>query len=266
MEDFVDSTIEKMDNGLVEDWRECVIERLNDLINLPPEDYLYDVVLGEKPITQELIDFSIDFIKSDMFSSISCPPYVIPENGDIAFSWDYFRFHFEITIRDPHDVTFTLQNLRDEDNPIYQKCVLSRNDIDIVMGKNDNIVSNFLEDILTSDKKQDDTSIYRTSESYGFIYAIGMKGYRDIFKIGYTTNINTRLKSIQMHNPFELYMFYKFGTLKFKEAEKYIHKKLSSHNLRGEWFQVGKMTLKSIMNEADSIFNAEDEDNDSAPA
>lgn len=62
-----------------------------------------------------------------------------------------------------------------------------------------------------------------------FIRALSGGGH---IKIGRTTDLDVRLKSLQCSNPHELVLL---GYLE-KDVESILHRKFSEHKVRGEWF------------------------------
>ncbi len=57
----------------------------------------------------------------------------------------------------------------------------------------------------------------------------------DKIKVGYTTNINHRMRGLKTANPHGLILI---GTVKGKKTHEHkIHKALNHHNVVGEWFQ-----------------------------
>ena len=73
--------------------------------------------------------------------------------------------------------------------------------------------------------------------STGFIYFI-RSGSRGPIKIGYTADPIARLSQLQVANPCELKLLGCVpGTL---DVERAIHRELSGHRLRGEWYVVNE--------------------------
>lgn len=59
----------------------------------------------------------------------------------------------------------------------------------------------------------------------------------DLFKIGITSDIDKRIKSLQTGNAFEIKLEYLEERLNPEKAEKFLHKYFWKHRLKGEWFE-----------------------------
>ncbi len=73
------------------------------------------------------------------------------------------------------------------------------------------------------------------------IYFICEEG-TNFTKIGYSNDIPKRLEAVQTGNPRELWIAATIGGLTRQSAislENYLHKRLSGHNIRSEWFRSG---------------------------
>lgn len=72
-----------------------------------------------------------------------------------------------------------------------------------------------------------------------FLYAISDG---DIVKVGYSSEVNTRLKTLQTGNPKKLklvWSYYCGQTVKDASREEYLlHKRLKKYHVRGEWFDI----------------------------
>ncbi len=77
-----------------------------------------------------------------------------------------------------------------------------------------------------------------------------------LYKIGCTSNIQIRLKAIQVGNPhfIELYATLYGG----KEVEEMLHKKLSKYRVSGEWFEIDEKIIHDIRKENNAIFKYHD--------
>ena len=70
------------------------------------------------------------------------------------------------------------------------------------------------------------------------------QGNSNYYKIGCTTNLEQRLKSIQMYNPIKLKIIADVkGCYKF---EKYLHRLYDDYRKRGEWFEIPYDVLMRI--------------------
>lgn len=71
--------------------------------------------------------------------------------------------------------------------------------------------------------------------SQGYVYFLRIVGVsEDIYKVGFTTNIRSRIQALQTACPFELELsHYILGT---QDDEKRVHWLLRPYRLRGEWF------------------------------
>jgi hypothetical protein len=67
------------------------------------------------------------------------------------------------------------------------------------------------------------------------VYFIRVKGTKMV-KVGFTTNINQRMITLQMANPGELELEFGFLTPKYKQYQKALHTHLQGKHVRGEWF------------------------------
>lgn len=88
----------------------------------------------------------------------------------------------------------------------------------------------------------------------GFVYFVKAKetGY---IKIGYTTNLKTRLKAMQTASPFELEL------VDFLEVRNAIDEEMDAHGffynrrLRGEWFDISEEEIEAYITERRGTFN-----------
>ena len=69
-------------------------------------------------------------------------------------------------------------------------------------------------------------------------------GDSDYYKIGYTTNLQQRLKSIQMYNPIKLTIVAEVKGC--HKSEKYLHKLYDDYRIRGEWFEIPSAILREL--------------------
>tara|TARA_R110002012_G_scaffold69173_2_gene179151 strand:+ start:413 stop:778 length:366 start_codon:yes stop_codon:yes gene_type:complete len=71
------------------------------------------------------------------------------------------------------------------------------------------------------------------------------QGDSNYYKIGYTTNLKQRLKSIQMYSPITITVT--ASTKANCKFEKYLHRKYNEYNVRGEWFELPPNILKKAI-------------------
>jgi hypothetical protein len=82
----------------------------------------------------------------------------------------------------------------------------------------------------------------------GYVYFVKSEyGY----KIGFTTNLSTRLNSFGVKLPFKVELHSYIQTNRYKEVEKFLHDILSEKRLNGEWFNL----IESDFEEIDIIVN-----------
>jgi len=89
-----------------------------------------------------------------------------------------------------------------------------------------------------------------------YCYFIGNRK-RKVVKIGRTTNIYTRLKSIQTGYPYNLKILGYIETKRPKKTEKKMHQYYRRYNLRGEWFKLSdriELFLDELDNEVAFVF------------
>jgi hypothetical protein len=93
---------------------------------------------------------------------------------------------------------------------------------------------------LFTDKTNKKTKNKILKQTYIYLIEAG-----DIYKIGFSNNPSSRLKSIQTHNPYKCKIIYKikdpFGTL-----EKDLHVKFNSLRINGEWFKKSELIIKEF--------------------
>ena len=76
------------------------------------------------------------------------------------------------------------------------------------------------------------------------------------YKIGYTKNIETRLKTLQTSNAEKLEVIKLFPVdTKPKTIETYIHKGLSEYRRNGEWFEFYETPQSNIIEMVEYHFN-----------
>ena len=81
----------------------------------------------------------------------------------------------------------------------------------------------------------------------GVVYFIHMKGNLEMFKIGYSTNLNKRLESLQIGNPHVLCV-YKIIDNVSRKIETRLHHLFRKNHIRGEWFSITPEMIDSVCN------------------
>lgn len=71
----------------------------------------------------------------------------------------------------------------------------------------------------------------------GLVYFIHMKGNLEMFKIGYSTNLNKRLESLQIGNPHVLCVYKTIDNVS-RKIETRLHHLFHKNHIRGEWFAI----------------------------
>ena len=71
----------------------------------------------------------------------------------------------------------------------------------------------------------------------GVVYFIYMENNLSMFKIGYSTNLNKRLESLQIGNPFLLCVYKTIENVS-RKIETHLHQFFSDKHIRGEWFAI----------------------------
>jgi len=86
----------------------------------------------------------------------------------------------------------------------------------------------------------------------------------DPVKIGRTSNLDLRLKELQVGNPYTLKLLFKLNCESSEQAkalERFLHKQMHrGYHLRGEWFKLNKSfsiqgLLKKFNSSHSSLFN-----------
>lgn len=78
----------------------------------------------------------------------------------------------------------------------------------------------------------------------GYVYLVD--GGNGLFKIGMTTNIVSRLKSIQAQSPISLKIAHIIPCSNYQEVEVYLHKKYQSTRRHYEWFALSEEQVSEI--------------------
>jgi len=73
------------------------------------------------------------------------------------------------------------------------------------------------------------------------------------YKIGFTSNIERRIKEITTSNPGELVVVEKFKTKWNRKVETIIHKWYNKKNIKNEWFDLNENDVKKFMYQCEKI-------------
>lgn len=90
------------------------------------------------------------------------------------------------------------------------------------------------------------------NQSYnkGGVYVINIKDTNK-YKIGYSKNLEARLKSFRTGSPFKINLTHQVITRHYKSLEKHLHELFKYKRVRGEWFTFQEEDL----NKLEDIFN-----------
>jgi len=92
-------------------------------------------------------------------------------------------------------------------------------------------------------KKKRDTTIVDVMEQTGFVYVLS---FGEIYKIGQTWNVKTRLKQLQDMNPF-CRVVKQIELTGYTIAEKRLHEFFQTRRIAGEWFKLTEKDLEKIL-------------------
>jgi predicted GIY-YIG superfamily endonuclease len=67
------------------------------------------------------------------------------------------------------------------------------------------------------------------------------------YKIGYTSNINNRIKELQTGNPRKLTIYKTILALRCEKLETYLHTYFSDNKIKNEWFKLKTSHIKNII-------------------
>lgn len=81
-----------------------------------------------------------------------------------------------------------------------------------------------------------------------FLYLIQHKNLSEYTKIGYTTDIEKRIKSLQTASPTGINLIYLVESDYAFKIEQALHKRYSSKNSNLEWFKLSDNDIKTIIN------------------
>ena len=88
---------------------------------------------------------------------------------------------------------------------------------------------------------------FRKRNGKGLVYFIHEEGKFNRFKIGYTTNLEERVLSLQTGNP-DLLVVYKTFENVIQRKETELHQMFVQYHIRGEWFAISTDMIDSIEN------------------
>lgn len=81
----------------------------------------------------------------------------------------------------------------------------------------------------------------------GYVYFINEINDLDYFKIGFTTNINMRLMSLQSGNRRKLNIYKYIECINPNTIENILHKKFKNQQILNEWFKISTMEIELII-------------------
>jgi hypothetical protein len=93
------------------------------------------------------------------------------------------------------------------------------------------------------------TSPKATSNKSKFVY-IAFDSYSDTYKIGYTGNINNRLKQLRIGNPYLSILYFVNGG---RTLERKLHSIFEVNKVDGEWFKLSSKDIEFL--KSDYLFN-----------
>lgn len=80
-----------------------------------------------------------------------------------------------------------------------------------------------------------------------FLYLIQHKEITEYTKIGYTTDIDKRIKSLQTASPTGINLIYLVESDYAYQMEQSLHKQYSSKNSNLEWFKLNETDIKNVI-------------------
>ena len=99
--------------------------------------------------------------------------------------------------------------------------------------------ASFVESLTLLDKRWDLTKEPKTKQKY--VYFLRMKGTLFV-KIGFASDVLTRLRHLQIGNAVQLELEFKFKTKRFRELESRLHRISQNCHVQGEWFSFAPET------------------------
>ena len=104
----------------------------------------------------------------------------------------------------------------------------------------------FVERILKElNRRKRDNSIPDTPQSNRLLYVVKCN---EFYKIGITDNINSRMTSLRIGNPYKLELHLCSYFDNAEEVEKQLHKKFEEKHVNGQWFKLLAEDLEFLTN------------------
>ena len=88
--------------------------------------------------------------------------------------------------------------------------------------------------------------IKRKPAEHNFLYFIHEEGDLTQFKIGFTTNLEQRLSSLQIGNPRKLVVYKTISNSSIKK-EKEMQDFFASYHIRGEWYRITRDMIDVVV-------------------
>lgn len=79
------------------------------------------------------------------------------------------------------------------------------------------------------------------------IYLIQHEKLDTYTKIGITSNLDKRIKSLQTASPTGIHLVYSINTKHAEKIEKHLHRKYSKYNTNLEWFNLSREQIVEII-------------------
>jgi predicted GIY-YIG superfamily endonuclease len=87
----------------------------------------------------------------------------------------------------------------------------------------------------------------------GIVYLIECTNENEtLYKIGFTTNIQKRISSLQTGNPYKMIEIHNFKT-KYRKLETALHRKFHNCRENGEWFSLTKEDVDNFLQKCEKI-------------
>jgi len=83
-------------------------------------------------------------------------------------------------------------------------------------------------------------------EEHSGVYVVNTVG-TEMYKIGYTTNLKSRLKTIRTSIPSQIEVHYFITTNHYKSLEKYLHEEFKVNRRIGEWFEFVEIDINKLI-------------------
>ena len=89
------------------------------------------------------------------------------------------------------------------------------------------------------------SQVSKRKKRRGHIYLV--RATTGEYKIGYSIDVNNRIKAFSVQPPFDYELIHTFPTDDMEEAETLLHDRFSEKRLRGEWFSLNDQDVLSIL-------------------